>query len=212
MQLSPRDVADEGSRNRECVMSSRRAAEPEAAAAVALPLDEGRVGMSEETFFPIGDERELLQLEFVEDRTDSLEGVHAMGVEDDSRRPDRDDEHECAARRKDPLELRHRLEVSVGIEGISVAAETDMLDDVHTGERLDAGIPKRKSDQIRSTGANIVQEQISGSVLLELHFDERGDHGGEVDGGGDVHVSPRAHDLRDPRRPGEVVDVVPVER
>ena len=71
-----------------------------------------------------------------------------MRIELNPRPSDGHDKQERTGWSHDPLQLSHRLEITVRINGISIAAETDVFDDVHAREGLHLAISERQAHEV----------------------------------------------------------------
>ena len=57
----------------------------------------------------------------------------------------------------DPAQFSHGLQITVRIHQVTVTAKSDMFDNVHTLQRMDAVIRKKQFNQVCGGGHKIIQ-------------------------------------------------------
>src|SRR3982750_3423854 len=96
----------------------------------------------------LGDEGELRQRQTGKRFDDLAIGVDAVSVKDDTCLTDGDHEKEGASGGEDALQFGDGLEIAVGIDRITIAAQPDVFDDVHAGEGIYTSIGKREIEDV----------------------------------------------------------------
>ena len=183
-----------------------------AAAGIVLLGDFSGIGAANEVplFSAIRDQSEFLEREGGEHREDLRVGVNAVGVKLDGWLSDRHDHEELTARCEYAGELIGGFAVAIRIERISVATESDVLNDVHAGDRREFAVFERKFRQVGACAFEAESFETRWPVVKEAALDPSRDNRREVKRRAEIDMLLRAGFFQYARGPCRVEDVVAV--
>jgi len=115
--------------------------------------------------------------------------VNPVGVEVRPLAPDRKPDEQPTCRCEDPCEFGGCTAGAVGSELVAIAAETHVLDDVQTRQRLDRLIVVVKIEQIPLAAFKPRNVDLEWAEIDEGHRDERREAGSERYPRSDVNVA-----------------------
>lgn len=113
---------------------------------------------------------------------------------------------------RDTLQFSYRLQIALGVKRIAITFETNMLHNMHAGQRLHAVVRKAEIQQVAMPTGQTGQRYFSRAIVIKIQGADGRSHADKPQTGAHVNVLGGSGLRKDPCRPCRMIQIMGVKR